>query len=75
MVAIFKKYGFENITIDNPFGAKNKHCVSTYIAEHCNIPTFQIEINLKYRSARFKEFKYYSKLINSLKEIIEYMKK
>lgn len=71
MIQTFSKYGFKNITIDEPFAAKNKNCVSTYIARECGIPALQIEINLKYRSDRYKEYKYYKKLIDALKEIIE----
>lgn len=70
MISIFKKYGFKNVTIDEPFNAKYVYCVSSYIARECKIPTFQIEINLKYRSARYKEYEKYNKLINALIEII-----
>lgn len=73
MINIFNKYGFKNVTIDEPFGAKNENCVSTYIAKKCKIPTFQIEINLKYRSAKYKEFMYYNDLLNAINEIIEQM--
>lgn len=71
MIDIFHKYGFENITIDNPFEAAYEYCISNYIAKECNIPTFQIEINQKYRSARYPEYKKYKDLIESLEEIIQ----
>lgn len=71
MVIIFKKYGFKNVTIDEPFSAKYEYCVSNYISRACNILTFQIEINLKYRSAKYKEYTRYQKIISSLVEIID----
>lgn len=70
MVRVFKKNGFKNVTIDEPFNAKYEYCVSNYIARECNIPTFQIEINLKYRSKRYKESERYNQLIDALVEII-----
>lgn len=73
MIYVFKKYGFENVAIDIPFNAKYEYCVSNYIAKECRIPTFQIEINLKYRSARYKEYKKYKELLESLKEILEFI--
>lgn len=71
MIDIFHKYGFKNVTIDKPFNAEYEYCVSNYISRECNIPTFQIEINLKYRSARYKEFKKYKDILKSLEEIIK----
>lgn len=71
MIGIFKKYGFDNVSIDEPFSAKYEYCVSSFIARECKVPAFQIEINLKYRSARYKEYKKYNKLIKSLVEVIE----
>ena len=50
--------------------AKYEYCVSSYIAKECRIPTFQIEINLKYRSSIYNEYEKYNKLIGALKEII-----
>lgn len=70
MVSIFRKYGFKNVTIDEPFNAKYEYCVSNYISRKCNIPTFQIEINLKYRSLKYSEYKNFSNLIGSLVEVI-----
>lgn len=75
MIEIFYKYGFENITIDEPFSAAYEYCVSTYIARECHIPTFQIEINLKYRMAKYKEYKKYNDLLKALGEIIEEVEK
>lgn len=73
MVDIFHKYGFKNVTIDTPFSAGHKYCVSRYIAEECGILTFQIEINLKYRSALYKEYKKYNDLLKSLEEILKFL--
>lgn len=73
MVDIFHKYGFKNVTIDIPFNAGYEYCVSNYIAKECNILTFQIEINLKYRSARYKGYKKYTDLIKSLEEILGFI--
>ena len=70
MISIFKKYRFNNVTIDEPFNAKYEYCVSSYIAKECRIPTFQIEINLKYRSSIYNEYEKYNKLISALIEII-----
>ncbi len=74
MVKIFNKYGFKNVTIDVPFAAKHPYCVSTYIASKCKIPTYQIEINLKYRTKFYKEYEKYPKLEMALQEIIEKIK-
>ncbi|MBR4110867.1 MAG: N-formylglutamate amidohydrolase [Clostridia bacterium] len=74
MIETFHKYGFKNVTIDEPFGAIHEYCVSTYIARECNIPTFQIEINLKYRMAKYKEYQKYNDLLKALGEIIEEIK-
>ena len=71
MIKIFNKYGFENVTIDDPFSAGYKYCVSNYIARECKIPTYQIEINLKYRLAIYKEYEKYKDLIKSLQEVVE----
>lgn len=70
MIKIFNRFGFKNVSIDIPFSAQYPYCVSTYVAKKCQIPTFQIEINLKYRSGIYKEFKMYSKLESALEEII-----
>lgn len=69
MVNILKKHGFGNVAIDEPFNAEYKYCVSNYISRECKIPTFQIEINYKYRSKKYKEYEEYNKLIESLIEI------
>lgn len=73
MISTFNKYGFKNVTVDIPFAAKNENCVSTYIAKNCKIPAFQIEINLKYRSSKYKEYSYYGNLIKAMQEIIDLM--
>ena len=71
MIDIFHGYGFKNVTIDEPFNAGYEFCVSNYIARECEIPTFQIEINLKYRIATYKEYEKYKDLIKSIEEIIK----
>ena len=71
MIEIFHKYGFKNVTIDEPFSAEYEYCVSNYIAKECNIPTFQIEINLKYRLAIYKEYEKYKDLLKSIEEILK----
>lgn len=73
MVYIFHKYGFKNVMIDIPFNAGYKYCVSNYIARECKIPTFQIEINLKYRLARYKEYEKHKDLLKALGEILEFI--
>ena len=75
MIKIFNNYGFKNVTIDEPFGAKYEYCVSSYISRNCRIPAFQIEINAKYRIKKYKEYNNYNKLLYALKEIIELMDK
>lgn len=71
IIKIFNSYGFNNVTIDNPFGAVYKYCVSNYISRKCKIPCFQIEINLKYRSAKYKEYKDYNKLLETFEKVIQ----
>lgn len=73
MIDIFHKYGFKNVTVDKPFNARYEYCVSNFIAKECKIPTFQIEINLKYRSAQYKEYKKYKDLLKALGEILEFI--
>jgi hypothetical protein len=69
MIKIFNKYGYKNVTIDMPFSASNDNCVSTYISNNCNIPSFQIEINNKYR---FEESDFFDmdKLVEAFVELI-----
>ena len=74
MLEIFNKYGFNNVSIDKPFDARYEYCVSRYISKECNIPTFQIEINLKYRMNKYKEYERYGTLIDALTEIIDNLK-
>lgn len=73
MVDKFHKYGFKNVTIDIPFKAGYKYCVSNYIARECNIPTFQIEINLKYRFATYEGNEKYKDLLKAFEEILEFI--
>ena len=73
IIKIFNKYGFKNITIDEPFAASYEYCVSTYIAQTCNILTFQIEINRKYRSSTYKEYEKYNNLKEAIKEIVDFL--
>ena len=75
MIAIFNDNGFKNVSIDDPFGATNSSCVSTYTAQKCNIIAFQIEINQKYRSAKFKEFSKYNKLEKALTNVCKMLSK
>ncbi len=56
MVRVFNKYGYKNVSIDEPFSAKNPNCVSTNISYRCDIPAFQIEINNKYRYPESEEY-------------------
>lgn len=74
-INIFNKYGFKNTTIDVPFAAQYENCVSAFISRQCDIPAFQIEINLKYRSSKFPEYKKYNSLLNALTEIINILNK
>ena len=55
---IFLNNGFKNVSIDIPFDAKRKECVSNFIHENANIKTLQIEINGKYRLPESPEFNY-----------------
>ena len=75
IVRIFKNYGFNDIGIDDPFGATNPNCISTYFAKKCNTITFQIEINKKYRSTIYKEFSKYKDLNNAFIEIVHILEK
>ena len=56
IVEQFKEYGYKNVSIDIPFNALNKNCVSSYVSRECKIPAFQIEINNKYRFPLCKEY-------------------
>lgn len=71
VVEIFNNFGFKNVSIDEPFDAKYEYCVSNYIARMCKIPTFQIEINLKYRTKKYEEYAKYNMLIKALTEIVK----
>lgn len=72
VIAIFKNDGFANVTIDTPFSATRKSCVSTYIHNECNIIAFQIEINYKYRSKKYKEYDL-DGIITTLSKIVKYL--
>lgn len=74
MITIFKQNGFENIEIDVPFPAGYKYCVSRYISEKAHIPCFQIELNYKIRSKKYKDFNMIG-LTKALFEISEMLKK
>ena len=67
---IFLKYGYKKVTIDTPFSADNKRCVSRYISKECGIDTVQIEINNKYRFPEAKEYNL-ENLITCFEEIIQ----
>lgn len=75
IVAIFCKYGFSNTTVDKPFSAKHEYCISNYVARKCMIPAFQIEINLKYRSSKYKEYSKYNNLIDAIEEVVNLVNK
>ena len=72
---LINKYGFKNVTVDVPFAAANPNCVSTYIAKECDIIAFQIEINAKYRSRRYKEFIKYNDLEKALIDVVKLLEK
>ncbi len=63
----FKDFGYEYVTIDNPFSAVNRNCVSSYISRKCGIPAVQIEINTRYRI----EEKEIERLVHCMCEIID----
>lgn len=67
----FKEAGYINTTVDVPFSASNKNCMSTYVAAKCQIPSFQIEINNKYRYPKSKEYDL-EKLVDCFYDIITY---
>lgn len=69
MTKKFKEAGYVNTTVDMPFSASNKNCMSTFVASKCKIPTFQIEINNKYRYPKSKEYDL-EKLVNCFCDII-----
>lgn len=75
IIEIFNSYGFEKVTVDIPFSASYKNCVSNYIAKKYNIPSFQIEINLKYRSSKYPEYEKYKELYEALQKIVESLDK
>ena len=53
---IFKKNGFKNVTIDDPFNATYPYTVSHYVAKKAKIPCIQIEINNKFTYKKFESF-------------------
>lgn len=71
---IFKKHGFKNVSIDDPFSAKHPFTVSSDVHDKCNIPTLQIEINGKYRLPENEEFNLEG-IKDAVCEIIELVKK
>lgn len=72
IVSIFNKNGFKNVSIDIPFAACGKNCVSSYIHDKCGIITFQIEINYKYLSSMYDEFDF-NKIVDTLVNIVQYL--
>lgn len=70
MIEKFKEAGYANTTVDVPFSASNKNCMSTFVAAKCKIPSFQIEINNKYRYPKSKEYNIES-LVNTFVGIIQ----
>lgn len=69
MITKFKEAGYINTTVDVPFSASNKNCMSTFVAQRCKIPSFQIEINNKYRYPKSKEYDL-EKLVSCFCDII-----
>ncbi|MEO2077858.1 MAG: hypothetical protein ABGX20_21210 [Bacillus sp. (in: firmicutes)] len=45
MTTIAKSHGIDKIGIDHKFRALNPNCVSAHIADRCQIPTLQVEMN------------------------------
>lgn len=73
VVKIFNNNSFSNVSIDIPFAAKGKNCVSSYIHDNCEIITFQIELNYRYLCSKYPEYDL-NKIINTLTDIVEYLK-
>ena len=48
MTTIAMNHGITNIGIDHKFRALNPNCVSAHIANQCQIPTLQVEMNWGY---------------------------
>lgn len=69
VIKIFKSNGFYNVSIDEPFSANKKVCVSSDIHEKCKIITLQIEVNYRFRNTKEN----LSKIIKALSEIVKYL--
>lgn len=69
VIEILKNNGFNNVSIDVPFSANKKACVSSAIHEKCKIITFQIEINYRHRNTEYS----LTKTIKALSEIVKYL--
>ena len=52
----FKDYGFQHVEIDKPFNASHHNVVSCDVAEQCEIPCFQIEINNRFMHRAYEDF-------------------
>lgn len=72
IVDIFKQNSFKNVSIDIPFAASGKNCVSSYIHDKCGIITFQIELNYKYLSTIYNEFDL-EKIVDTLVSVVKYL--
>lgn len=71
---IFKKHGFKNVTIDDPFDASFPWTVSSHVHNETGIKTLQIEINGKYRLPDSPDLNIKG-LEEALSDIIEMIKK
>lgn len=68
----FKKSCYEAY-VDNVFAASNINTVSAFIAETCNIPTFQFEINwncIENDEKLFKFIECMEQIIDKLREVV-----
>lgn len=74
IVEAFRKEGFKNVAVDNPFNAKRAECVSNFIHREANIPTMQIEINGKYRLPESPDYNIEG-VKKAVKSIIKYFNK
>ena len=68
VIQVFKKYGFNHISIDEPFNACYPYTVSSFVARKAKIPCFQIEINNKYTYKKYDTFNF-NNLVNCFTEL------
>ena len=65
----FLKYGYKNVTIDDPFSATYPYTVSSYVSRTAHIPCIQVEINNKYTHSRFDTFDF-DNLVKCFTEVV-----